>query len=170
MILGYFTNRKLTIISGGQTGVDRAALDFAIAHDCPHGGWCPRGRRAEDGVLDARYQLIETESRNYRQRTRRNVVDSDATLILNMGKLEGGSLATLNFAAHYEKPVEVVALDGEDLEGEAARVCAWLTTNAIGKLNLAGPRASKQPDVYRRAKEFLRVLELVNSQKGYYRS
>lgn len=166
MALDYSTNRKLTIISGGQTGVDRAALDFAIAHGFPHRGWCPRGRRAEDGVLDARYQLTETESRNYRQRTRRNVVDSDGTLILSMGNLEGGSLATLRFARQYEKLVEVVALDGEDLKAEAVRVSAWLMTNAVGKLNVAGPRASKQPDVYRRAKEFLQALELVNTQRG----
>jgi hypothetical protein len=70
------------ILSGGQTGVDRAALDFAIARQIPHGGWCPAGRRAADGVLDARYQLMETESSGYRQRTKRNVLDADATLII----------------------------------------------------------------------------------------
>lgn len=101
----------LTIVSGGQTGVDRAALDFAIARGYPHGGWCPRGRRAEDGVLHDRYQLVETESRNYRQRTRRNVTDSDATLILSIGEPEGGTLTTLRYAQQYSKPMQVVSLD-----------------------------------------------------------
>jgi len=96
---------QLTIISGGQTGTDRAALDFAIAHGIPHGGWCPLGRRAEDGVLDPRYRLRETESKSYRQRTRRNVADSDATLILNLGELADGSLATRQLAERASKPV-----------------------------------------------------------------
>ena len=78
---------RTDIVSGGQTGVDRAALDFAIANGHPHAGWCPLGRRAEDGILDERYHLRETESRNYRQHTRRNVIDSDATLILTVGDL-----------------------------------------------------------------------------------
>ena len=79
----------LKIISGGQAGADRAALDLAIESGLEHGGWCPRGRKAEDGPIPARYRLAETESANYRARTVRNVV-SDATLILNMGELAGG--------------------------------------------------------------------------------
>jgi len=86
------------ILSGGQTGVDRAALDFAIARQIPHGGWCPAGRRAADGVLDARYQLMETESSGYRQRTKRNVLDADATLIIYRDRIEGGSLLTRDLA------------------------------------------------------------------------
>ena len=89
----------LTIVSGGQTGADRAALDFAIAHGIEHGGWCPLGRRAEDGPLDAKYRLVETEREGYRARTVRNVRDSDATLILNLGDLEGGSLETMRIAS-----------------------------------------------------------------------
>ena len=148
----------LTIISGGQTGADRAALDFAIAHGIPHGGWCPLGRRAEDGVLDPRYRLRETESKNYRQRTRRNVADSDATLILNLGELANGSLATRQLAERANKPVRVVALDAGDLATEAARVHEWLAGNAIAVLNVAGPRESKRPGIYRNALAFLELL------------
>ena len=148
----------LTIISGGQTGADRAALDFAIAHGIPHGGWCPKGRRAEDGSLDARYQMRETESKDYRQRTRRNVADSDATLILNLGELANGSLATRHFAERVNKPVRVVALDAGDLATEAARVHEWLADNAIAVLNVAGPRESKRPGIYRNALAFLELL------------
>ena len=93
------------ILSGGQTGVDRAALDFAIARQIPHGGWCPAGRRAADGVLDARYQLLETESIGYRQRTKHNVRDADATLIIYRGRLEGGSLLTRDLATGHGKPL-----------------------------------------------------------------
>lgn len=149
---------QLTIISGGQTGADRAALDFAIAHGIPHGGWCPRGRRAEDGVLDARYQLRETGSKNYRQRTRRNVEDSDATLILNLGELADGSLYTLQCAQRADKPVRVVNLDSDDLAAEVDRVRGWLDAHAISVLNIAGPRESKRPGVYQRALTFLESL------------
>jgi len=149
-----------TIISGGQTGVDRAALDFAIAHGIPHGGWCPLGRRAEDGVLDARYRLRETESKNYRQRTRRNVADSDATLILNLGELADGSLATQQFAEREDKPVYVVALGAEDLSAEVARVGEWLAAHSIAVLNIAGPRESKRPGVYRKAVAFLESMDV----------
>lgn len=83
--------RRVKIVSGGQSGADRAALDWAIQNDLPHGGWCPKGRIAEDGRIDSRYTLRETDSEGYRQRTRQNVVDSDGTLILNTGELSDGS-------------------------------------------------------------------------------
>lgn len=147
--------RSLTVISGGQTGADRAALDFAIAHGIPHGGWCPRGRLAEDGPLDTRYRMRETESEGYRQRTKRNVADSDATLIFNIGELADGSLATLHFAESAGKPVLVVALDAEDSATQLEGVREWLSANGIAVLNIAGPRESKRPGTYRRTLEFL---------------
>jgi len=82
------------LISGGQTGVDRAALDVALALGLAVDGWCPKDRRAEDGVIPARYPLVETPERNYQVRTRRNVEDADGTLILNLGKLDGGTALT----------------------------------------------------------------------------
>jgi predicted Rossmann fold nucleotide-binding protein DprA/Smf involved in DNA uptake len=93
------------IVSGGQTGVDRAALDIALALGIPCGGWCPRGRGAEDGVIPARYPLQETCSHDYAERTRRNVIDSDGTLILAIGALHGGTLLTAQLAEKAASPV-----------------------------------------------------------------
>ena len=146
------------IVSGGQTGVDRASLDWAIDHGVPHGGWCPRGRIAEDGTLDSRYVLRETESEGYRQRTRKNVEDSDGTLILNIGELSDGSLATLRFAERLGRPCLVVQLDtlaGPDAVGS---VRDWLRDHHIGILNVAGPRESKRPGSYRATLAFLDKL------------
>lgn len=140
---------SFVIVSGGQTGADRAALDWAIAHDdIPHGGWCPLGRRAEDGPLDAKYRLVETERVGYRARTVRNVRDSDATLILNLGELEGGSLETLRIAERRGKPVRVVQLDAPPDEQEIATLREWLADPGIRVLNVAGPRESKRPGIY----------------------
>jgi hypothetical protein len=136
------------IVSGGQTGADRAALDWAIEHDVPHGGWCPAGRRAEDGSLDLRYRLSETESKSYRSRTVRNVRDSDATLIVNLGELEGGSRETLRIAEQRGKPVRVVQLDSSPGDELIADLRAWLLDNTVRVLNVAGPRESKRPGVY----------------------
>jgi hypothetical protein len=133
------------IISGGQAGVDRAALDCAIAHDIPHGGWCPAGRKAEDGTIDAKYQLQETESANYRARTSRNVQDGDATLILNLGELEGGTLETLRIAEREGKPVQTLQIeDATAIVGSRE----WLERIHPRVLNVAGPRESKRPGIY----------------------
>jgi hypothetical protein len=114
----------------------------------PHGGWCPAGRRAEDGSLDLRYRLSETESKSYRSRTVRNVRDSDATLIVNLGELEGGSLETLRIAEQRGKPVRVVQLHSPYGDELIADLRAWLLDNAIRILNIAGPRESKRPGIY----------------------
>ena len=134
------------IISGGQTGADRAALDFAITHSIPHGGWCPKGRRAEDGVIPGQYVLQETPSRDYRQRTEWNVRDSDATVIFTIGAtLTGGSKLTAEFAARHGKPWLHLP---EDAPGDpAGRLHDFLATHAVKVLNVAGSRASKEPDV-----------------------
>lgn len=148
------------IVSGGQTGADRAALDWAIAHRLPHGGWCPKGRLAEDGTIDSRYALQETRTTDYLDRTRQNVIDSDATLILNLGDLNGGSRATQRFAEDLQKPCLVVQLDAvaqadEANEANVDRVRAWLATGRVAVLNVAGPRESKRPGIYRQTLEFL---------------
>ena len=146
------------VVSGGQTGVDRAALDCAIQAGLPHGGWCPSGRVAEDGVLDGRYALQETESKGYRQRTRQNVIDSDGTLILNIGELSDGSLATLRFAKRFGKPRLVIQLD-ENVEPEnVRRVIEWVHAHGIAILNVAGPRESKRPGIYRLSMAFMNRL------------
>ena len=95
-----------TVISGGQSGVDRAALDAAIQLSIAHGGWCPQGRRAIDGMIDERYQLTETPSAHYSQRTEWNIRDSDATLILGWGPLDGGSALTAKLAGQMKKTTD----------------------------------------------------------------
>lgn len=147
-----------TIISGGQTGADRAALDFAIAHGIEHGGWCPLGRRAEDGPLDAKYCLVETEREGYRARTVRNVRDSDATLILNLGELEGGSLETRRIAERRRMPVRVVQVDAPPADAKLDELREWLRVNVVARLNVAGPRESKRPGVYQAARAMLERL------------
>ncbi len=143
------------IVSGGQTGVDRAALDVAMALSIPCGGWCPKGRLAEDGVIPARYPLSETDSADYDLRTRLNVRDSDATLILNPGPLDGGTLRTVELARGTAKPHLVADLDGAPAPDDVA---AWLGRTRPRVLNVAGPRESKRPGVHAKAAEYLRAL------------
>jgi len=146
------------IISGGQTGVDRAALDWAMQHGLAHGGWCPKGRSAEDGALALRYALRETESEGYRQRTRQNVVDSDGTLIFNVGDLSEGSLTTLRFAERFGKPCLVIQLDEKTGSEGVQRVAEWVSTHGIAVLNVAGPRESKRPGIYQATFAFFNRL------------
>ena len=145
------------IVSGGQTGVDRAALDAALSQGLAIGGWCPAGRRAEDGSIPDRYPLSETRSRDYAVRTRRNVRDADGTLVLNAGALDGGTLVTVAYAGQRRKPHLVVQLD-EPCHARPEQVAAWLQANGIRILNVAGPRESKRPGIYRQSSEFLKLL------------
>jgi hypothetical protein len=143
------------IISGGQTGVDRAALDVALELGIPCGGWCPKGRKAEDRPIDPRYPLQETESTSYPVRTERNVKDSDGTLILTDGAVAGGTAATLKFAQKNKKPCLVIDLG---LGGDPEIVRKWEQTNRIRILNVAGPRESKTPGIHNKAVKFLRRI------------
>ena len=136
------------VISGGQTGADRAALDWALRVGLPHGGWCPQGRLAADCPLAPRYQLRETESAGYRQRTKRNVTDSDATLIFNLGVLDGGTLQTVKFAKTACKPCLVVQLDEVTAPQAAQLITAWQRQGDYRCLNIAGPREEKRPGLY----------------------
>lgn len=147
------------IISGGQTGADRAALDFAITNCYTHGGWAPRGREAEDGPIPPKYQLTELPDGGYRQRTRRNVQDCDGTLIVNLGEIEGGTLATQKFAERSGKPLLIVPLDAGVTDAAVASVLAWLSEHAITTLNVAGPRESKRPGIYERTYRLLDALD-----------
>ena len=127
----------MKIISGGQTGVDRAALDVALERGLDCGGWCPRGRRAEDGVIDAHYPLRETHTDEYPERTELNVRDSDGTLILTRGAPEGGTALTRRLAHRLGKPCKVVDLDKPP---SPATVATWIAKRGIQTLNVAGPR------------------------------
>ena len=152
------------IISGGQTGVDRGALDAAIKLDLPHGGWCPRDRRAEDGPIPQRYQLQETAALDYKVRTEKNVEDADGTLILCRGPLKGGTNLTAQLAEVHNKPLLVIdlmelddltKLDGDALGLGVQHVHRWLADHQIETLNVAGPRESQNPGIARDACEFL---------------
>ncbi|WP_051694181.1 putative molybdenum carrier protein [Desulfohalovibrio reitneri] len=142
------------IISGGQSGVDRAALDAAMDLGIPHGGWCPRGRRAEDGPIPSRYNLTEAESSGYPERTELNIRQAAATLILNLGELDGGTRLTMGLARKHGAPCLVVELDRPGLL-HGAEILDWLERWAGQTLNVAGPSESKRPGVYARAREAL---------------
>lgn len=144
------------IVSGGQTGVDRAALDVALSLGIPCGGWCPAGRRAEDGVIHRRYPLRETVGSDEDERTRRNVADADATLILARPPLEGGTALTRDWAERLGKAILVVELGRQAAGRESA--AAWLSEHNPGVLNVAGPRESESPGIYRESKDLLTRL------------
>jgi hypothetical protein len=146
------------IISGGQTGADRAALDFAIKVDLPHGGWVPKGRLAEDGTTPARYHLTEMPSKSYAKRTEKNVVDSDGTLIVSHGKLKGGSQYTMDMAIMHSRPWLYINLDETTVLEAAQQVIDWLLNNRIKTLNVAGPRESKDPMIYRAVYDLLQTV------------
>lgn len=133
------------IVSGGQTGVDRGALDAALEAGFPCGGWCPKGRKAEDGGIPDRYPLTELPGADYRQRTRQNVVDSDGTLVVCLGEPSGGTLETVRFARHLGKPLLVVVGAQTVAPALARRAADFVAANSIAVLNVAGPRESGWP-------------------------
>jgi hypothetical protein len=147
--------RLQKIVAGGQTGMDRAALDAALAGGWEVGGWCPAGRRAEDGVIAARYPLQETPSADYAQRTAWNVRDSDGTLVLIIDSPTGGTALTIQEAEREGKPLLVVELYAPL---EMSAVVDWLAAHEINVLNVAGPRESEAPGIYSRAKAFMEAL------------
>lgn len=150
------------IISGGQTGVDRAALDFAIANGIPHGGWCPAGRLAEDGPIPRRYRLKETPSSNYPERTEWNVRDSDGTVIITISRqLTGGSQLTHWMAVKHNKPSLHLSRerDGKDA---GKKLLQFIQQHQIRILNVAGPRRSTEPAGARFARNVLMAFNPSN--------
>ena len=148
--------RKWRIVSGGQTGVDRAALDAARALGLDYGGFVPRGRRAEDGALADDYAgMTETASANYVVRTRSNVRTADATLIVTRGAPDGGTRLTLELASASGKPFLLVDLSVLESEETARQAALWLDGLPGGTLNVAGPRESGTPGIYAEARAWL---------------
>ena len=133
------------LVSGGQTGVDRGALDAALAAGFPCGGWCPAGRAAEDGAIDARYPLVELANARYRERTIRNVADSDATLILYFADLQGGTELTMLACIRRRKPYRLVDAAEIPASRAGAIALAFVARHGASILNVAGPRASQAP-------------------------
>lgn len=137
----------LKIVSGGQTGADRAALDWAIRNKIPHGGWCPKGRKAEDGVIAGHYKLQETPTARYVQRTDWNVRDSDGTVIFSIAaQLTGGPRKTLELARKNRRPFLLLA---KSMLGKhpALQLQDFIEQHHVQILNVAGPRASRAPDI-----------------------
>jgi hypothetical protein len=133
------------IVSGGQTGADRSALDWAISRGIPHGGWCPKGRKAEDEKVPPQYDLQETASTSYASRTEMNVLESDGTVIFSLKPLlSGGSLQAAEFAAKHGKPLLHLHAGSRDA---ARKLIAFVQDNGIRTLNVAGPRASAEPTI-----------------------
>jgi len=136
----------IKIVSGAQTGVDRGALNAALAEGVECGGWCPEGRKAEDGVIPERYPVTELSGSGYRQRTLKNVVDSDGTLIIYFGTLSGGTELTLIFCSKQQRPYLLIDASEITPQRAAERIAKFIDSNRIRTLNVAGPRASSTPD------------------------
>lgn len=145
----------MKIVSGGQTGVDRAALDAAMACGLLVGGWCPKARRAEDGPISTHYPLVETPTASYANRTRWNVRDSDATVILYRMDIQGGTQLTATIARAMQRPLLIVSINAV----EAARSIAdFIHHHDVRCLNIAGPRESEDPGIYAAARRLLQSV------------
>ncbi len=155
------------IVSGAQTGADRAALDVALELGIPCGGWIPEGRLDESGVIPPEYPgLVESDSPRPERRTWLNVRDSDGTLILSHGPLTGGSLQTRSFATELDRPCLHVDLSNSDVSRATAKARRWIDEHQVRVLNVAGPRASKDPSIYERTREVLTAMLRGDAQQG----
>ena len=145
------------IISGGQTGAERAALDVAIKFNIPHGGWIPKGRKTEDGRLPDRYQLQEMPTSGYPSRTEQNVLDADGILIFSRGEPTGGTRHTRIAALKHRKHLLHIDLNIPTSYDAASLILSWIKLQNIKTLNVAGPRASKDGKIYG---DVFRILEM----------
>ena len=159
-----FREQITKIVSGGQTGVDRAALDVAMAEAIRHGGWCPRGRLAEDGEIPHKYQLTEMQTVSYPARTKKNITASDATLIFYRDRMHGGTLLTYRHALEQKRPCLCVDLK-KPFRGRT--LVEWVIENNVIVLNVAGPRESMNPGIYVEARDsLLAAIRLFDEQVG----
>lgn len=147
----------LKIYSGGQTGVDRAALDFALKHHIPCGGWCPKGRWAEDGIIDKKYPLIETDSADPMVRTIKNVEGSDAVLVFVYDKMDSGTVAAVDHAEVIDKPLFIVYLKMNMADQEEG-FSQFVEENNVRTLNIVGAKESNCPGIYQKTMVFLEEL------------
>jgi len=154
---------KLKIVSGAQTGVDRAALDAALECRVEVGGWCPQGRQSEDGIIPEKYPVIELPGSGYRQRTKQNVIDSDGTVVIYYGRPTGGTKQTIGFCMIERKPYVLINAEEMGVEQASKKIDIFMGENSVTILNVAGPRASGEPRAYEYAK---RVIHSVLQKKG----
>ena len=157
------TKQTIKIISGGQTGVDRAALDAALAEGVSVGGWCPTGRRAEDGVIPKEYPLREMPGPGYSERTRQNVIGSDGTIIVYFNSLSGGTEKTHRFCVSEQKPCVLIDAAVTTEAMAIPQLATFIKNHEIRVLNVAGPRASNAPQAY--AYSFKVVSGLLQSMR-----
>ena len=148
----------MKIVSGGQTGVDRAALDAALRHGIESGGWCPTGRFDELGRIPDRYPIKELENGGFTERTLQNVKDSDGTVIICPGKLSGGTEQTLHFCVEQRRLHELIDASKVSTEKAAKLIADFVRENKIDALNVAGPRASEWPEGYDYASRALDIF------------
>jgi hypothetical protein len=149
--------KGLKIISGGQTGVDRAALDVALRHGIECGGWCPTGRLDEFGKIPDHYPVQELPGGGFTERTLQNVKDSDGTAVIYPRELGGGTKQTVRFCVQLNRPHELIDASKISSEGAAKLISDLVSENKIGILNIAGPRQSEWPEGYAYA---CRALEI----------
>jgi hypothetical protein len=161
------TRQVRKIVSGGQTGADRGGLDAALRAGVEHGGWCPRGRKAEDGAIPERYRLTESTSDEYVVRTEANVVDSDVTLVFSYGELTGGSLYTAEMCQVHARPCLHVDLE-TSLPDAVRQVERFLAKQASHRgplvVNIAGSRGSLAPGISEAVEQI--VLEALGTEPG----
>lgn len=148
----------MKIISGGQTGADRAALDYAIEFNIPYGGWVPKGGKTEDGTLPDKYKLQEMPTSDYSKRTEKNILAADGTLIASHGRLTGGSALTQFISEKQNKPFIHVDFNRMSIDEATKVVRIWLKKNQIETLNVTGPRASKDPAIYEATRRLLEAV------------
>jgi len=157
------------IISGGQLGADQAALDAAIKYNFPHGGWIQKGRKIKNGILPDKYELEEMSVAGYKERIEQNVIDSDGTVIFSHGELTGGADYSMKMTERHKRPT--LHIDLEEMPGfiAASKINTWVIENNIEVLNVAGSRASEDPDIYRNTMYIIEdsiLLSLVKAKPG----
>jgi hypothetical protein len=150
--------KALKIISGGQTGVDRAALDVALRHGIKCGGWCPAGRLDEFGRIPDHYPVQELQGGGFTERTLQNVKDSEGTVVIYSGELRGGSEQTVRFCVDVKRPHQLIDASKISAAGAAKLIADFVGENRIGILNVAGPRQSEWPEGYDYASHVLSVF------------
>jgi hypothetical protein len=146
------------IVSGGQSGVDRGALDAALAADFPAGGWCPADRSTEDGLIPAHYPVVPLPHGGYPERTLQNVLDSDGTVILAPGELTGGTSLTFALCKEHEKPALVIDATRHTEADAAMKIATFVERHSIRTLNVAGPRKSAWPQSHHYAQRTIGAL------------
>ncbi len=149
--------KSLQIISGGQTGVDRAALDFALENKIDCSGWCPKGRRAEDGPIPLSYPLRETKEFRYSERTIKNVEESQGVLVFVDGKPDKGTILALDHAEKRNMPIYIIHLT-MNVEDQETGILNLLENNDISVINIVGACESNSPGIYNKTKAFLEEL------------